>query len=141
MILLQDGEAFAGRDVNDAARRFDLAREELEEGRFARTVCSNNAVAVAGREFQVDILVEDAFAELQAQIVDCYHAFRSPSLVAQDCAEHRQNALSVRVAGNRPTSIEILPISECIRAVDIAYEVISGVDHGLNGLTRRRVCK
>ena len=64
VILLEHGETVARGDVHDAARRLDLAREELEECRFARAVCANDTVAVAGREFQVDILIEDAFAEL-----------------------------------------------------------------------------
>ena len=141
VILLENGEAFTGRDVDDAARRLDVAREQFEEGGLTRAVCTDDAVTVAGGKFQVDILVEDALAELQAQIVDRNHAFRSPSLVAQDCAEHRQDALTVRVAGNCPASVEILPVSKCIRAVDRADEIVSWVDDGLHGPACRRVCE
>ena len=73
VILLQDGETLPGRDFHDAARRLDVAREQLEEGRFPRAVCADDAVAIPGGELQIDILVEDTFAELQAEIVDGNH--------------------------------------------------------------------
>ena len=50
VILLQDGEAFSGRDLHDAACRLDVAREQLEEGRFPRAVRADDAVAIPGGE-------------------------------------------------------------------------------------------
>ena len=73
VILLQDREALARRDLDRAARRLELAREQLQERRFASAVRANDAIAVARRELQVDVLVEDALAELEAQVVRGNH--------------------------------------------------------------------
>ena len=73
VILLQDGETLPGRDLHDAARRLDVAREQLEEGRFPRAVRADDAVAIPGSKLQIDVLVEDTLAELQAEIVDGNH--------------------------------------------------------------------
>ena len=73
VILLEDGETLTRCNVHNAARRLDIAGQKLEEGGFSRAVRADDAVAVAGGELQIDILIEDAFAELQTQIVDGDH--------------------------------------------------------------------
>ena len=50
VILLQDGETLPGRDLHDAACRLDVAREQLEEGRFPRAIRADDAVAIPGGE-------------------------------------------------------------------------------------------
>ena len=73
VILLQDSETLARRDIYDAACRFDIPREQLEKSRLPRAVCTDDAVAISGRKLQIDVFVKDAFAELQTEIVDGNH--------------------------------------------------------------------
>lgn len=73
VILLQDSEALARRDLDCAACRLNVACQQFEEGGLAGTVRADDAVAVARRELEVDVLVEDALAKLEADIIDCNH--------------------------------------------------------------------
>ena len=65
MVLLQHGQPLAGRDDHLADRRFDFAGQDFQKGRLAGAVGADQAVAVAGRELDIDILEKDAFAVLQ----------------------------------------------------------------------------
>ena len=73
VILLENREAFARRDLHHAARRLELAGEQAQERGLAGAVRADDAVAVARRELEVDILVEHTLAELEAQVVRSNH--------------------------------------------------------------------
>ena len=73
VVLLQDSEALARRDLDRAAGRLNVACQQFEEGGLTGTVRADDAVAVARRELEVDVLVEDALAKLEADIIDCNH--------------------------------------------------------------------
>ena len=73
VVLLQDSEALARCNLDRAARRLNVACQQFEEGGLAGTVRADDAVAVARRELEVDVLVEDALAKLEADIIDCNH--------------------------------------------------------------------
>ena len=73
MILLQDSQPLARRDFNDTASRLDLARKELQKGGLTRPVRAVDAVAISRCEFQIDILVKNAFSELKAYVICCDH--------------------------------------------------------------------
>ena len=75
VILLEDREALAWRDLHHAARRLELTGEQAQERGLAGAVRADDAVAVARRELEVDILIEDALAELEAQVVRGNHSF------------------------------------------------------------------
>ena len=61
MILLQKGKTLTRRDDNFSARRFKLAGQNLEERRFSGAVCTDQTVAAALCEFDVDIFKESFF--------------------------------------------------------------------------------
>ena len=58
MILLQKGKTLTRRDDDFSARRFKLAGQNLEERRFSGAVCTDQTVAAALCEFDVDIFKE-----------------------------------------------------------------------------------
>ncbi len=55
----------------------------FQKGRFARAVRADHAVAVAGRELQVDVLKQRLSAELQTEIetvIICHHLLQQFSI-------------------------------------------------------------
>ena len=76
VVLAQDGHAFAGGDDHFARGRLQLAGEHLQESRFARSVCADDAVAVTGGEFDVDVLEERLAAVRKRNILRCDHVTR-----------------------------------------------------------------
>ena len=62
MILLQKGKTLTRRDDDFSARRFKLAGQNLEERRFSGAVCTDQTVAAALCEFDVDIFKESFFS-------------------------------------------------------------------------------
>ena len=55
-----------------AGIRLEFAGKQFEEGRFTGAVGADDAVAVAGRKFEVDILEKDALPEGKAKIAYRY---------------------------------------------------------------------
>ena len=55
VVLLQDADAFAGRDEDIALRGLELAGQDAQEGGFAGPVRADDAVAFAWDEFDVDV--------------------------------------------------------------------------------------
>ena len=76
VILAQDGHALAGGDDHFTRGRLQLAGEHLQESRFARSVCADDAVAVTGGEFNVDVLKERLSAVRKGNILGCDHVTR-----------------------------------------------------------------
>ena len=76
VILAQHGHAFAGGDDHLARGRLQLTGKHLEERRFARSVCADDAIAVAGGEFDVDVLKERLTAVRKRNILGCDHVIR-----------------------------------------------------------------
>ena len=68
VILLQDSEALARRDLDCAACRLNVACQQFEEGGLAGTVRADDAVAVAGGKLQVDLLKKNAASKLHGKI-------------------------------------------------------------------------
>ena len=68
LVLLQNGHARAGLEGNAAGGGLELAGEDFQERRLARAVRADDAVAVAGRELQVDLLKQNAAAELHGEV-------------------------------------------------------------------------
>ena len=77
LVLLEDGHTDAGLDRHVAAGRLELARKDAQEGGFACAVGANDAVAVARRELQIDVLEQDGAGKLHAKIGNGYH-MRTP---------------------------------------------------------------
>ena len=73
LILLKCGKSFIGGDDDCPGRWFQLAGKNAQEGRLAGTVCTNNAVAVAGKEFQVSTGEKFLTAEGKRDVVYCNH--------------------------------------------------------------------
>ena len=76
VVLTQNCHAFAGGDDHFARGRLQLAGQHLEERRFAGSVRANDAVAVSGGEFDVDVLEERLAAVRKRNILRCDHVIR-----------------------------------------------------------------
>ena len=74
VVLLQDGHPLVGRDDDLAAGGLQVAGEDAEEGGLPRAVGSDDAVAVAGGEFQVHMLEQGLAGEVDADVADCDHS-------------------------------------------------------------------
>ena len=70
LILRKDGHALVLAQSHFALVGLDLAREHLQKGGLARAVGADDAVAVAAREFEVDVLEQLLAAVLQADARD-----------------------------------------------------------------------
>ena len=70
LILREDGHTLVLAQGHLALVGLDLAREHLQKGGLARAVGADDAVAVAVREFEVDVLEEFFAAVLQADARD-----------------------------------------------------------------------
>ena len=73
LILLQGGKPLPFRDDHGTGGRFQFAGENPQEGGFSGTVCTDNAVAVAGQEFQISAGEKLLTAEGQGKVVNCNH--------------------------------------------------------------------
>ena len=74
LILLQDRHPCAGFEKDIAGRRFQFAGKNFQKGGFAGTVRADHAVAVAGGELQIDLLKQNAAAELHAEVGNRNHS-------------------------------------------------------------------
>ena len=81
MVLLQDRQALAGGDDHFAGGRFHLAGQDFQKGRFAGAVGADQTVTVSRRELDVHILEQDAFAELQGQVLGTDHYAKTSSFI------------------------------------------------------------
>ena len=70
LILCKDGHTLVLAQSHFALVGLDLAREHLQKGGLARAVGADDAVAVAAREFEVDVLEQLLAAVLQADARD-----------------------------------------------------------------------
>ena len=61
MILLQEGETFAGSDGDLAFARLELPGEDLKERGFAGAVGSDQAVTVPFGKFDIDVFKQGFF--------------------------------------------------------------------------------
>ncbi len=77
VILLQDRDALPRRDLDTALGRFQLPRQQAQQRGFPRPVRADDAVAVARRKFQIDILEQYPLAKLQGQAACCDHSSTS----------------------------------------------------------------
>ena len=66
-----DYQPVKGRE--DTIKELKRAAKQLQKGGFARTVCTDDTVAVAGRKLQIDVLEQHLSAKLKGKIVDCNH--------------------------------------------------------------------
>lgn len=73
VVLTEDGEALAGPHLYLALRGVQFAGDGTEQGRFAGTVGTDDAVDVTTGELQVDVLIENALAKLDGEIGNCNH--------------------------------------------------------------------
>ena len=73
LVLLQNGDPLGGVDGDAAGGGIQVTGEDTQEGGFARTVGTDDAVAVAGQELQVHVLEQPLAAELHSQIADSNH--------------------------------------------------------------------
>jgi hypothetical protein len=80
VILAKYRQALVIGDVNVARGGLELTAEQLQEGGFARAIGANDAVAVAGGEFEVNILEQDLTAEMKAEIVNGNHVYSNEIL-------------------------------------------------------------
>ena len=79
MILLQDGKALTRCDIDRTLRRLDIAGKHAKEGRLARSVCSDDTIAISRRKLDVHILEENTLAKLQCQSACTNHKMRPSS--------------------------------------------------------------
>lgn len=68
VVLLEYRESFVRPECDRSARGRHFAAEHLEEGRLPCAVGSDYAVALPGRELQIDILEQDPLAVLNFQV-------------------------------------------------------------------------
>ena len=73
VILAQNRHTHGLGDRHLARRRLQLTAKDLKEGGFSRAIGSDDAVAVAGCEFEVNVLKEQLTAKVKTQIGDCDH--------------------------------------------------------------------
>ena len=73
LILLQNGHPNPGLHVHVTVGGLDGAGENLQQGGLARTVGTDDAVAVAGVELQIGVFEQHAAAVLYAEIGYCNH--------------------------------------------------------------------
>ena len=52
---------------------FDFTGQDLQEGGFARAVGTDEAIAIAGGEFDVDVFEQNAFAKGQGNVCGADH--------------------------------------------------------------------
>jgi hypothetical protein len=81
VVLLQHRQPLARGDGDLAGLRFDLAGQDLQEGRLAGTVGANEAVAVARRELNVDVFKKLAVAIPEANVRNCNQCRENPFTV------------------------------------------------------------
>ena len=73
LILLEEGETLARIHGHGAVRRLQLAGENFEEGGLAGAVGTDDAVALARQEFDVDIFKQGLLADPVGYVVCCDH--------------------------------------------------------------------
>ena len=60
-------------DMNPDMQVTGLAADGAEQGRFAGTVGSNDAIDISTRKLDVHVFIENSFAELNGKICQCDH--------------------------------------------------------------------
>ena len=75
MILLQKGKTLARRDDDFAACRFKLSGQNLEERRFSGAVCTDQTIAAALCEFDLDIFKESFFSVSSSDVACTDHIY------------------------------------------------------------------
>ena len=73
VILFQHAHTLAGALGDSTGRWRELTGKHAHESRLAGSVGTYYTIAVAGCEFEVDILKERFFTELDAKICNCNH--------------------------------------------------------------------
>ena len=73
LVLLQNGNPFAGIHDHSAGSGIQFAGEDPQKGGLAGTVGTDDAVAVAGEELQVNMLEQPLTAKLHTEIADSNH--------------------------------------------------------------------
>ena len=76
LVLLEHGQALAGRHFHRAGVGLQLAGQDFQERGFARAVGPDEAVAVARQEFGGNVFKQDALAIAQAHIGGRNHSVR-----------------------------------------------------------------
>ena len=74
MVLFQDAEPGAGRHGDSTAGRLQTSGQNLQEGGFSGTVCTDDTVAVAFGEFDIDIFKKRFLSKAQSDIIGTDHA-------------------------------------------------------------------
>ena len=77
MVLLKDAESLAGSDDDVTTGGFDYTRENLKEGRLAGTICTDESVAVALCELDVNVLEEGSFTKSKRDVSSLNHVIIS----------------------------------------------------------------
>ena len=73
VILTQNRHANRVGNRYLARRRLQFTAQDLEKGGLSRTVCTDDAIAVSGGKFQVNVLKEKLTAKVKAKIGNCDH--------------------------------------------------------------------
>ena len=68
VILAQNGKPFLGSDGDLALIGLQFPRKELQKGGFSRPVGADDAIAVPGREFEIDVLEKNLPAVAEGDI-------------------------------------------------------------------------
>ena len=71
VILLQHRHTIARFEADAAAIGVEFTRQYFHKGGLARTVGTDDAVAVAARKFNIDLIKEDTLAELKTEFRYC----------------------------------------------------------------------
>ena len=74
VILVEHRETLTGSQLYRSLVGFELAADGFQQGRFACSVGTDDAVDVTVCELQVHVFVKHSLAELYGQICQCYHS-------------------------------------------------------------------
>ena len=73
VILRKDGQPFARPERNGSACRIEVPADGTQKGRLAGAIRPDDAIAIARQKFEIDLLKQCSFTELNIQTANCNH--------------------------------------------------------------------
>ena len=73
VVLAQHRKAFARSERNGTGCRVQISVNRTKEGRFSRTVSTNNTITITTRKLQVYVIKQHSFTKLYRNVRNCNH--------------------------------------------------------------------